>query len=169
MFNHSDLIHLKAAEGWLELESPLEANEELDNIRAELRARPEVLSLRYNVYLKLEQWDGAYEIASALVKLLPDQPDPWIGLAYAMRRKSEGSIEQAEGILLEAHQKFPKEYLFPFNLACYCSQQNRFEEAQAWLKKAMALDEMVVKKLAMEDEDLKPLWDNMSGTMWKRE
>jgi len=27
----------------------------------------------------------------------------------------------------------------------------------------------LVKKLAIEDEDLKPLWDNMSGTMWKRE
>jgi hypothetical protein len=32
----------------------------------------------------------------------------------------------------------------------------------------MAIDEDIVKRVAPDDPDLKPLWDSMSGTMWKR-
>lgn len=31
------------------------------------------------------------------------------------------------------------------------------------------MDEKTVHKLAVEDEDLKPLWASMSGTIWKKE
>jgi hypothetical protein len=36
----------------------------------------------------------------------------------------------------------------------------------AW--QAMAIDEPTVKRAAIDDPDLKPLWDSMSGTIWKR-
>ena len=32
----------------------------------------------------------------------------------------------------------------------------------------MAVDEQTVKRLAIDDPDLQPLWDSMSGTMWKK-
>jgi hypothetical protein len=32
----------------------------------------------------------------------------------------------------------------------------------------MAIDEHAVKRVALDDPDLKPLWDSMSGTLWKR-
>jgi phosphatidylserine/phosphatidylglycerophosphate/cardiolipin synthase-like enzyme len=35
--------------------------------------------------------------------------------------------------------------------------------------KAIAVDEKTVQQAAVEDEDLKPLWDNLGGTMWKRD
>ena len=38
-----------------------------------------------------------------------------------------------------------------------------------WLKKAIAIDEETVKLEAIDDEDLKPLWDSMSGTLWRKE
>jgi len=38
-----------------------------------------------------------------------------------------------------------------------------------WFKKAMAADEETVKREAIDDLDLKPYWDSISGTMWKRE
>jgi hypothetical protein len=84
-------------------------------------------------------------------------------------------------------QSFPHPALFPaihlarisppmawataaaYNLACYSSQLQRFDEAQKWLKQAMALDEATVQQAACDDKDLKPLWDNMGGTMWKLE
>jgi hypothetical protein len=44
----------------------------------------------------------------------------------------------------------------------------RMEECQTWFKTAMALDERTVKREAIDDPDLKPLWDSVSGTMWKR-
>jgi hypothetical protein len=54
-----------------------------------------------------------------------------------------------------------------FQLACYCGQLGWLKECEAWLKKAMALDEHAVQRAAIDDPDLKPLWDSMSGTKWK--
>lgn len=32
----------------------------------------------------------------------------------------------------------------------------------------MTIDEHTVKRAAIDDPDLKPLWDSMSGTLWER-
>jgi len=50
-FTDSDLQHLKAAQGWIELGAWDVANDELENITPELRAHPDVLKLRFGVYL----------------------------------------------------------------------------------------------------------------------
>jgi tetratricopeptide (TPR) repeat protein len=164
-----DSIHLNAAEGWLELGNHIEANEELDEIAPEMRAHPVVLYLRSLIYFKAKKWDMVAEVSETLTKLLPENPDTWINFAYAVRRKTGGSISQAKEILLEAEPKFPREHLFPFNLACYCSKQRDFQEAEKWLKKAIAIDTKTVQKLAVTDDDLKPFFDSMSGTLWKKE
>lgn len=65
-------------------------------------------------------------------------------------------------------ERFPKVWKIAYNLACYCSQLRRFEEAEEWLKKAMAIDEHTFKRAAIDDPNLKPLWDSISGTIWKR-
>jgi len=57
----------------------------------------------------------------------------------------------------------------PYTLACYCAQLGELEESAEWFKKAMAIDTKAVQKIALDDPDLKPLWDSMSGTIWKRE
>ena len=59
-------------------------------------------------------------------------------------------------------------WTIPYNLACYCAQLRRLDESREWVKKAMAIDEHTVKRAAIDDPDLKPLWDSMSGTIWKR-
>jgi len=33
---------------------------------------------------------------------------------------------------------------------------------------AMNIDENTVKRAAIDDPDLQPLWDSMGGTSWKR-
>jgi hypothetical protein len=45
-----------------------------------------------------------------------------------------------------------------FNLACYSSVAGRFEEAKALLSRAIGLDKQM-RPLAVDDQDLKPLWD----------
>lgn len=153
----------------MELGDFVSASNELEEITAEARANPVVLSMRYSIYAKAKRWDMAFEVANGLTAMLPDEPGTWLNLAHATRRKTCGGIPEAKRILLVAQVKFPKEYLFPFNLACYCSQLGELEEAELWLKKAMSLEEKTVRKLAVDDPDLKPLWDSMSGTIWKRE
>ncbi len=164
-----DSLQLRAAEGWLGLGDTLSASNELDEISPEARAHPAVLLVRYEIYAKAGKWDMAAEVSGTLTKLLPESPAVWISFAYATRRKSGGGIPQAKKILLDAEPGFPHEFLFPFNLACYCSQLRDFEEAQSWLKMAMAIDAKTVRTLAIDDPDLKPLWDSLGGALWTRE
>jgi len=168
-FEPADLHHFRAAEGWFELGDMVSANDELDEIRPEMRAHPVVLSMRYEIYAEAKKWAMAAEVAGALVKLVPDQAAFWISYAYSTRRKADNGIYEAREILLEAEQKFPGEYMIKFNLACYYSQLHEFAESGSWLKKAMAIEEKKVQELAVDDPDLKPLWDSMNGTLWKRE
>jgi predicted Zn-dependent protease len=167
--NAPDSFHLRAAEGWLGLGDVESATSELREISASERAHPAVLSVRYEIYSKSAQWDMAVDVAGELMKMLPEEPFVWISLAYATRRKTGGSIGEARKILLGAEPKFPKHYLFPYNLACYCSMLEEMEEAEQWLKKAAAMDNAAVKKMAMEDADLKPLWASLGRTLWKEE
>ncbi len=164
-----DSFHLQAAEGWLGLGDVESANNELKEISPAERTHPAVLSVRYQIYAQAKQWDEAVSVAHDLVKLLPDRPFAWISLAYAARRKTGGGIPEAKEILLGAEPKFPGHYLFPYNLACYCSQLGEMEQAERWLKKAAAIDEAAVKKIAREDSDLKPLWNSLGRTLWEEE
>ncbi len=165
----TDAIRLRAAVGWMELGDFVSANDELDEISPKMRVNPCVLFVRCQICIKAEKWDMAAELSDTLTKLLPDNAEIWVNLAYATRRKTGGGIPQAREILLAAEPKFPREYIFPYNLACYCSQMREFPDAERWLKKAMAIKPDKVKQMAIEDEDFKPLWDSMGGTMWKAE
>ena len=53
---HLDCLHLQAAQGWLELGDHLEADKELDEITPQLRAHPDVLEVRWQVYAHAEKW-----------------------------------------------------------------------------------------------------------------
>jgi hypothetical protein len=48
--------------------------------------------------------------------------------------------------------------MIEFNLACYASVTGRFEEAKAQLKRAIEL-EKEIRRLPLDDEDLKSFWD----------
>jgi hypothetical protein len=56
----------------------------------------------------------------------------------------------------------PRVALIAFDLACYASVAGRLEETKACLRHAIDLDKDV-RKLALDDEDLKPLWDWIAG------
>ena len=70
--------------------------------------------------------------------------------------------------MLPVAEEFQKSLTIPYNLACYCAQLGRLDECQNWLQKATATDEHAAKRAASDDPDLKPLWDSMGGTSWKR-
>jgi tetratricopeptide (TPR) repeat protein len=90
------------------------------------------------------------------VKVDPGTAGWWISLAYALRRTE--SIEKAEAILLRAQAIHPEVAMIAFNLACYASVTGRMEEAKARLRPAVELDRNV-RRLAVDDDDLRPLWD----------
>ena len=130
----------------------------LEEIAPEDKNRKEVLGARVVLYMAAKKWDMAAAVASHLVKVDPQTAGWWISLAYALRRAE--SVEKAEAILLRAQAIHPKDAMIAFNLACYASVTGWFEEAR--LRRAIQLDKDV-RGLALDDEDLKPLWDWIAG------
>ena len=157
---HPDPMHLEAAAGWIQLGDYNSANDELEKIRAEWRAHPDVLDLRWLIYSHHEQWDACLDIASAIVKIASDRVWGWVHKAYALRRATGGGIEKAKPVLLEAAKLFPDDDIIQYNLACYCAQLGQLDAAQEHLDNSYELgDSKQIKLMALDDDDLKPLWD----------
>ncbi len=160
-FHRLDKIHLDAAQGWLGLGDWREANEELERITAALRAHPDVLRVRYDVYAAAKKWEMAAEIAQALCTLVPHSPFGFVHLAFTLHEMKR--TEEAWNVLLPVVAKFPDEYIIRYNLACYAAQLGDLKGAWAWLEKAIDLaDTAEVKTMALNDPDLEPLWVNIS-------
>jgi tetratricopeptide (TPR) repeat protein len=163
----NDLYSLRAAQGWAELGNFTEANAELESITATLRTHPDALQVRWHICAHVKNFAACVDIAEAIIKQAPDLAEAWIHRSFALHELNR--TQEAFELLLPAAKKFPKVWTIPYNLACYCSQLLRVDEAREWFKKAMAIDEKAAKESALEDPDLKPLWDSMDGTIWKRE
>ena len=153
--------HLEAAHGYIELGMFREANEELEGIDAFCRSLPEVLHARLRIYHGLKKWEAMAAIANKLVEWNPSEPEYFVCLAYATRRLD--SLEAARVILLRGEEIHPQEGTIQFNLACYESQLGNIEIAKEHLSRATLAD-AEFKLMALDDEDLKPLWDSLSDT-----
>jgi tetratricopeptide (TPR) repeat protein len=157
-----DSMHLRAAEGWLELGNCVEADEELKHIAPELHAHPDVLRTRWKVYADGEKWEPALDIATALVQAAPDDPDGWIGRSFALHEMKRTA--EARDYLLQVVDKFPKISVMRYNLACYECQLGSLEKARDWLAKAFKVgNAKAIKRMALEDQDLKPLWKEIEN------
>jgi Flp pilus assembly protein TadD len=149
-----------ASSGYLELGMFDATALVLEEIAPKDKTRTEVLGARVLIYIAAKKWDMAAAVASHLVKVDPETAGWWISLAYAVRRTE--SVEKAEAILLRAQAIHSKVAMIAFNLACYASVAGRMEEAKEHLRRAIDLDNGI-RKLAIDDEDLKPLWDWIAG------
>jgi tetratricopeptide (TPR) repeat protein len=153
---------LQRAQGWLELNLPLEANEELEEIQPAMRAHPEVLKLRYLVYDAAKKWDMALVIANFLNRELPD--DPWGGTHAATALFGLGRVQEAKDLTLQLAARFPNDWAVRYNLACYCAKLGQIKEAQEWFMAAMAIDEKTVRRVGIADPNLEPLWQEIRKT-----
>lgn len=162
-----DYRFLEAAEGWLGLGDYLSANEELEQITPDFKVHPDVLLVRLQIFWAAEKWEACVQLGAAVVKASPNNAYGWAGRSFALHELKR--TQEAFDLLWPAKDKFPENWTIPYNLACYCAQLNRLDEAEKWFKKAMKIDEDQVKSSAIDDPDLKPLWDSMSGTLWRKE
>jgi hypothetical protein len=90
-------------------------------------------------------------------------PHRWFAL-HNLKRTQEALVN-----LLPAADICTDGWNLPFNLACYYTQLDRLEDLKEWCEKVTAIDEPAVKRAAIQGPDLKPLWDSMSGTLWRWE
>jgi hypothetical protein len=94
-----------------------------------------------------------------LLNRAPERVSGWLHQAYALRRVPEGTVRRAWEVLLPAFDRFPEEFLIPYNLACYACQMQDLETARLWLHRATKIcGKAKIKQMALADADLEPLW-----------
>lgn len=72
---------------------------------------------------------------------------------------------EARDNLLCVVNRFERDHVIYYNLACYECQLGRLEQAMQWLEMAFLLGGMRRMKLAaLDDPDLEPLWDDVCQT-----
>ncbi len=154
-----DSHYLDAAIGWLGLHCAAEARAELEQIAGINQNHPAVLEVRWSISAQERQWSDALQIACVELTLAPDDAAGWLHRAYALRRVSDGGLTQAWDALLPAAKKFPSEPVIAYNLSCYACQMQQLDIARHWLQRAvLAGQRETIKKMALADEDLQPLW-----------
>ena len=152
--------HLQRCEGYLDLKMTTPARAEWEKAPADLHTHPTVEALLMRLLVEEKNWVAARDLARTWRERNPEDAGAWIQLAYAIRC-AEG-LTAAEQVLLTAREKFPKEPIIPYNLACYACQSGRLPETRQRLNEAAGLDPMVLR-LAAEDDDLQPLWMELPG------
>lgn len=153
-----DSHHVSAVLGWLGLGLVEEARDEITKISLTNISHPAALDARWQVAAYEKNWDEALEIADLEVRVSPNNPGTWLHRAYALRRVRAGGLVAAWGVLSVAAKKFPEESVIAYNLACYACQMHDLDRAREWFFRAMRIGgKEEIKKMALEDEDLKPL------------
>src|SRR4051812_13553284 len=103
----SDLHHLRAADGWLDLGDWKSANEELDEVAPARRSHVAVLQLRFRVYSAAQHWELALVVAEALFNYTSEIADTWIHRSFVLHELKRTA--EAESLLLPALDRFPEE------------------------------------------------------------
>ena len=156
-----DTHHLSAAEGWLELGNPAEAQAELERLSPGARGVVEVLGLRWSIGAHYKSWEDCIGIATKMIELAPKNIFGWIHRSFALHELKR--TQEARDLLLPGAKLFPKNETIPYNLACYECQLGRLIEARQWLEKALArTGPAALKQQALEDLDLQPLWGEIA-------
>jgi predicted Zn-dependent protease len=157
-----DTHYVSAALGWLGLGSVADAKAELAMVRKSKQHHPDVLELRWMICAAERRWEEGLQLARQLMHAAPDRCSGWLNQAYALRRVPDGSVKKAWAALLPAFDKFPKEPTISYNLSCYACQMKQLDAARVWLKRAAVIGgKEHIKRMALQDPDLEPLWDEI--------
>lgn len=153
---------ISAAVGWIELGNLAEAKDQLRQVSKATSEHPMVLKIWWQIHAEEKDWVNGLKIAEALVSLEPKNSFGWLHRAYALRRVPGGGLIAAREALMPAHEKFPRDPIIPYNLACYACQLNELDEARTWFRHALEIgDAPKLKEMALVDDDLKPLWEEI--------
>ncbi|KAF0173695.1 MAG: TPR repeat-containing protein [Limisphaerales bacterium] len=162
-------VHLvRAAEGWLELNLPAEAEAELAQLSPAAQAHPLVLQALWQLHAHQHRWALAHTVAEQLVQTFPGDVNGWVHRAYAARRMEGGGLQAAWDALRPAVEQFPGETIVPYNLACYACQLGKLDAARHWLGRAFEIAgkhkaRESLKQMALADPDLAPLREEIQA------
>ena len=158
--NPADKFHFDAVSGWIGLGDLKSARDELQQISPELQNHPAVLLVQSELLLAEKSWEPLLPLTETLLRQFPEVEFLWIHRSYALHELKR--TQEAFDALQPAVNNFPQGWLIRYNLACYCAQLGTLDEARRWLQQAMELsDHREIKAMALDDPDLKPLWEKI--------
>jgi hypothetical protein len=157
---HADALHVKAAQGWLDLNNSLEAADELAKIAPESRLHPDALEVQWKVLAAGMKWEASLSVADAIIKVAPQRASGWIMKSLALRGLDR--IQEAFDVLFPVVSNFTHIPAMAYDLACYACRLDRTDQAWDWLEKACKADGTGrFEEMALSDLDLKPLWPQL--------
>jgi predicted Zn-dependent protease len=159
-----DSFHLDAAQGWVGLGNNAEARAELAHLPERLQDHPAVLEVRWAIAASDNDWTVALEIARQAIQACPEDPFGMVHQAYALRRMPGCGLQAAWDALFPAMERFPKDPIIPYNLACYAAQMDQVDHARILFARALAIGKKdQLRQMALNDPDLEPLWKEIAA------
>lgn len=148
--NHKRHRRLRAAQGYLELEMPTAALEQLDAIAEPHDAALTVHCLRGEALRQKSDWDAALK---AYQKAILDSPrNVAVLMAMAWCFKRTGDLPRAITAMERAYQIDPKEPIILYNLSCYFALAGDKPNTLSWLGRAIRMDPGVRDLIAEESD-----------------
>ena len=97
------------------------------------------------------------ETAQTLTRVVPERDYGWVHLSLAFNALHR--FREAYDVLLPVLDRFPKQPIMRYNMACYACKLGDLNDARDWLKETLQIgDVKQFKLIALEDPDLEPLW-----------
>jgi Flp pilus assembly protein TadD len=160
-----DRFHVEAAQGWLELGNPVEAEHELERISVVHRSHPEVLRIRWRIRAQAQDWKASLRIARRLKAIDPIHSFAWLHEAQSLEQL--GRTSEARQVILSAIERCGSSPALSLYMAHLSAVQQQGEsEARIWFSKAidMARDSETLDGLrlrALKDPSLEAIWTQL--------
>jgi len=142
-------------DGYLELEMPEMAEEELDALPTRLAIHPLMLDGRLAIQMHRQTWGKAVETGLTGCAASPGQASFFIHTAFCLHEM--GRTEEAHLLLMSGPAALRREPLFHYNMGCYLTVLGRLDEAGQHLAEAFRKDGSL-KEFARSDRDLQAMW-----------
>jgi hypothetical protein len=160
--NISTAKRISYALGYIELGLVNQASDELESIEGEDRLSIPVMLARIELYMEAKDWELLVAVAKGVAKADPKHERAWIGWAYGLRCLER--VAEAKAVLLEADGHHGKaSALLHYNLSCYECLLGDIEQAKTRLHQACKMGGKQFKTMALDDEDLKPMWEQIAA------
>lgn len=144
--------------GYVALRMYSDANDALEALPNKAKAHPLVLLARLELLMEMERWDDGIVLGQSLCSLWPEEFEFWFKAAYCLHEDKRTA--EAKATLLSAPVGIRDTALFYYNSACYETQLGNLSEAKGLLKKCFEKSRKY-RGEALDDPDLKPLWDSL--------
>lgn len=142
---------LSAAEGYLQLEMPLEAIREIEGLPRKVRDSQHSLELELAAEMMQKHWNRGVDLSRVLCNLKPNKKAYYLHAAFCLHET--GDTLAAKSFLMSGPKSLMKDALFHYNMGCYSAVLGDAEEALRHLSQAFEIDE-ALKETAKTDKDL---------------